>query len=114
MSKAFEENARWIAVPGLFAVLLLTAISLSEWYAVGVEADPAVIERYHFGSEAMLGHGGEAYRSPEAYARNALTRGLVTIGIASVFIVAMVRKSGLTVIAGYILIVAAIVIGHLS
>ncbi|WP_412062620.1 hypothetical protein [Rubrivirga sp. IMCC45206] len=109
-----ERNARWIAVPGLFAVLLFAAAFLSEWHAVGVEADPATVEAYHFGSEAMVGHGGDHYRTAEAYASRMLTGGLAALGVAGVLVFGLVRRSGIAVATGYVVVAAVLIVGLVS
>jgi len=60
------------AVVSATILLALALIPLSEVYTVcvGGGAD------YHFGSEAMIAHGGFAYRSATAYVTTALLEGL--------------------------------------
>ena len=111
MFDRLSRNARWIAVPGLFAVLLFASFLLTEWYAIGVEADPSTIEAYHFGSEAMIGHGGDHYRSAEAYANRMLLGALATLAVAGFFLFALVRRSGVAVVAGYSIVLAVLAAG---
>ena len=110
----FDRNARWLAVPGLFVVLLFAAAILNEWYTVGVEADPATIESYYFGSEPMVGYGGDHYRSAEAYARRSLTIGLAALAVAAVFAFGLVRRSGVAVAAGYAVVAGVLIVGLAS
>ena len=107
----FNRNARWLAVPGLFVVLLFAAAILNEWYTIGVEADPATIESYYFGSEAMIGHGGDHYRSAQAYASRSLTAGLAALTVAAVFAFGLARRSGAAVAVGYAVAVGVLVVG---
>ena len=105
-----DRNARWVAVPGLLVVLLFAAFSLGEWYTIGVEADPATIESYYFGSEPMVGYGGDHYRSAEAYASRSLTAGLAALVVAAVFVFGLVRRSGAAVAIGYVVVVGVLVV----
>lgn len=106
-----HRNARWVAVPGLFVVLLFVAFSLSEWYTIGVEADPATIESYYFGSEPMVGYGGDHYRSAEAYASRSLAGGLAALAVAAVFAFGLIRRSGAAVAVGYAAVAGVLVVG---
>ena len=114
MPQWLDRNARWIAVPGLFVVLLFAAAILDEWYTVGVQADPAKVEAYHFGSEAMVGHGGDHYRSAEAYASWSLMGGLAALVVATVFVFGLVRRNGAAVAVGYAVVAGALAVGLVS
>ncbi|HEX9950820.1 MAG TPA: hypothetical protein VGB53_03560 [Rubricoccaceae bacterium] len=107
-----NRNARWIAGPGLFIVLLFGALCLSEWYKIGIEANPETIEGYHFGAEVMIENGGEKYRSAETYASASLTRGLLALGVAVVFSVAVARRNGAVALAGYALALGSVLVSN--
>ena len=55
-------------LPGALALLLFVAFGFQDFWAIGVVADPAVVERYNFGAEAMIAQGGDKYRSANSYA----------------------------------------------
>lgn len=70
---------RALAIFSVLAALACGVAALAmlhEWWLVGVVADPREIARYHFGSEAMMTHGGPEYRSAHAYASSSLITGM--------------------------------------
>ena len=103
-------NALWPLIPGIIFSGLWAFVLLSEWYSVGVEADPETIKNYYFGSETMVGHGGWGYKSAELYARSALIQGLVAVAITTIFVVAAIRRHAVLIWSGYSLLILAIVV----
>ncbi|MCU7843057.1 MAG: hypothetical protein KZQ93_04375 [Candidatus Thiodiazotropha sp. (ex Monitilora ramsayi)] len=70
-------------LPGVLALLLFVEYGIGDYWVIGVVADPEEIERYNFGAEAMIAHGGDKYRSSSAYATSSLVTGLLaSIGLA--------------------------------
>ena len=55
--------------------------------------DHALIRAYHFGSEAMLAHGGAKYETAELYARASLLAGLSLLPAAAAAFWATIRSS---------------------
>lgn len=94
-------RSRWIVAPGFMLAGLLAALFLEEWWVIGVVADPAVIESYHFGSEAMVGHGGWKYATAELYAITALAEGMVAIVVMMTFAIAAITRSFAVAVGAY-------------
>lgn len=97
---------------------LLFALGLSESWSTALSPDPQRIASYHFGSEAMLGHGGWSYANPEVYGWTSLVSlGLVGIAVALVG-VSLIRASWRAAIAGAVIglvvTVAMQYLGHLE
>jgi hypothetical protein len=69
------------------AVVLLGSAALMwawEFWVVGIIADPETVASYHFGSEAMMYHGGKHYGSATAYSVACLTATFLALaGLAS-------------------------------
>jgi hypothetical protein len=84
---------------------------LGEWWYVGVVADPDFVAEYHFGSEAMVHHGGRHYASAAIYAETVLREGLIAVGAAVGVLVGHVRRSIPIVVAFVLLFIAWIVAG---
>ena len=97
------------APPTAFALLSVFVFTM-EWYRVGVEANPAVIADYHFGSEAMLNRGGSAYAAPEAYASSCLLGLAAGIPILGLFAVAWWRRSLSLTVSAYAAAIAFLVL----
>jgi hypothetical protein len=106
---ANTPTTRWIAVPGLVLAGLLAALFLHEWFTVGVVADPAVIEGYHFGSEAMVGNGGWHYATRELYTATALVEGLVALAVATAFATAAIARSVVMAMVAYAVLAVGLV-----
>ena len=98
----------WLSAPGLAVAALLAVVFLSEWVRVAVIADSATVESYHFGSEAMVGHGGWPYRTAALYARTSLVGGLVALVVTGAFVVAVVRRSRVLALVAYGLLVVGL------
>ena len=56
-----------LVVPGFLFCLAAGVAGGSEAVHLGLVADPAAVESYHFGSEAMLGEGGWWFQSRLTY-----------------------------------------------
>ena len=102
-----------LCVPGAVLTALLVAIAAREWYLIGVVADPATIAKYHFGSEAMVGAGGEHYRSAAVYARSALLEALLGLPVLAAFLLALYRRSLRLAVFLYLAIGLAILVRQL-
>jgi hypothetical protein len=100
---------RWVLVPCV-ALFGLAALHFYEWWWVGHVADPKAIANYHFGSEAMIAHGGDHYRSAEAYAASALKLSVAQVILAIPFLAALLLKARWALWAAYI-VLAAVAIG---
>jgi len=83
--------------PGLLCLMLFVAYGLGDYWVIGVVANPDEIARYNFGAEAMIAHGGEKYRSANAYAVSSLVIGMLsTFGLAaSIYVLFKSRKKAL-------------------
>lgn len=101
------------SAPGLLLGILLSLLFLHEWITIGIIADPETVQKYHFGSEAMVGHGGWFYKSAELYARSAMIQGFVSIAIVAVFIRSIVLGSAKTAVAGYMLLTVGFIANQL-
>lgn len=99
----------WVAIPGLVLSVLISALFLSEWYSIGVVADPNTIAKYGFGSEAMVGNGGWYYASAALYAKTALIEGICAFALVLTFAVAAMMRSAGVVVGAYILFVVGVV-----
>ncbi len=91
MNDALQKTG-WIAlgVPALPA-LLLGGMLLSESIRIAV-ASPDAVAAYHFGSEAMVGHGGWRYRSRWAYAASSAASGVPFLGMGALLIWVLMRR----------------------
>ncbi len=103
-------------VPGILALMLFVVYGLGDYWDIGVVADPEEIERYNFGAEAMIAHGGEKYRSASTYAAASLAVGVLsTVGlVASLFF--LFSSSGKSLLKAYcctgISLLVVILVGH--
>ena len=52
-----------LASPVLLALSVSSLVGLLEFYHISIVGNSEVIKEYHFGSEAMISHGGDEYRS---------------------------------------------------
>jgi hypothetical protein len=77
---------------GVLALLLFFFGVSESWFTV-IRPDAEQIAGYHFGSEAMLGHGGWTYANPEVYGWTSLVGSFVGGGACSLLALALVRKS---------------------
>jgi hypothetical protein len=85
--------------------VLVSLLSLDEWVRIGVTADPALVESYHFGGEAMVAHGGWRYRSASLYAWSAFGEGLFALGIGALLVISALRRSKRGMVIGIALAV---------
>jgi hypothetical protein len=86
-----------VAVAGTVVAFAL----LSEWWRIGVVADPTVVAQYHFGSESMTAHGGFKYKFAALYSWSALFFGAGFVAVALAALVAAAKRStGLLVGSG--------------
>lgn len=70
--------------PGILGLMLFVVYGYGDYWNMAVVADPNEIARYNFGSEAMIAHGGDKFRSANAYAASSLVIGMLsTIGLAA-------------------------------
>jgi hypothetical protein len=68
-----------------------------EFYRIGIVAAPNEIEQYHFGGEAMIGHGGWIYASAGAYSFSTLIGAFLYLFAATGFLIAYIKRSKLFV-----------------
>jgi hypothetical protein len=108
----FGSLRRVAALSPLALAAIYGAISLWEWWSIGVVADPATIAGYHFGSESMVAHGGAKYSSAAAYARSSLVNSAGAGALAACLGIAYISKAlwlkGVLWVAGLALLVASI------
>ncbi len=97
----------WV-VP-LVVLLAVAVIQFSEWWKIGVVADPREIARYPFGAEGPVA-GNPAYESPDAYARHALWGWVSCVVLAGIFAFAGLRHSIPLLCFGYISLVIAFLV----
>lgn len=87
------RNPLLLALPGTLVALLMSYLFLQQWYQVAVIADPVVLRAYHFGTEAMVSHGGWRYHSAATYATSCLLSAILLLGVVGLFIVAWKKRS---------------------
>lgn len=88
-SHFFSKILGWLgAVLTLFFAILI----LSEWFQIGVIADPKEIGEYYFGSETMISHGGWKYQSASVYAWTCFIEGLVYICVTALLVHSTLRN----------------------
>jgi len=94
------------------AIVAAAIVFLNEWYQIGVVRDDFLIRAYHFGSEAMLAHGGAHYETAESYARACLLAGLSLLPSAAAAFWAAVRTSPrILVLSGVLLVLSWLSVG---
>lgn len=59
-------------LPAIKLLVIIFLVFSSEVYTLAVIQDSEIIASYHFGSEAMVNHGGEKYRSVNHYLTSSL------------------------------------------
>jgi len=84
---------------------IVVAIGVVESWSIVIRPDPARVAQYHFGSEAMIAHGGWQYSNPEVYGWTFLLL-VASIGVACALVgVAMWRRSiGLGLVAALLIV----------
>lgn len=92
------------------AMLLLAATIGWEAINIGLLASQADVDAYHFGSEAMVGHGGWRYESKSAYVASAVVESFLLLVSVVLFAWATWRYSKKTVLAAIVASVTAILI----
>src|SRR5262245_28156782 len=90
-----------IALPGLVFVVLGAVVTGSEALKLGPLADAATIESYHFGSEAMVGHGGWPYESRTAYVVSSAVEFFGLSGCAGLLAFGALRRRPTLIALGY-------------
>lgn len=90
------------------AIVAAATVLLNEWYQIGVVRDESVIRTYHFGSEAMLAHGGAHYATADSYARSSLLAGLSLLPSAAAAFWAAMRTSWRSLVSSGVLFVLAL------
>ena len=93
----------------LALAMLLLAITIG-WEAlnIGLLASQAEVDAYHFGSEAIVGHGGRRYESKTASVASAVVESLLLLLAVLSLVWAAWRYSKKTVLAA--IVVSATVI----
>jgi hypothetical protein len=86
-----------IILPIGFILYFLSIVFFHEFYRIGIVADPHEIERYYFGGEAMIGHGGWKYASASAYSISTLVGAFLYFLAATGFLIAYKKRSKLFV-----------------
>ncbi|WP_460612771.1 hypothetical protein [Hymenobacter seoulensis] len=101
-----------VLLPGTFLATLIWAMSFSEWFTIAVIADPKTIASYSFGSEAMVGEGGNHYRSAQSYTASALLGWLLLMAPCIAFILAIIKRTAVraTIAYGLLLFLVCVVL----
>jgi hypothetical protein len=89
------------------AIVAAASVLLDDWYQIGVARDDSLIRAYHFGSEAMLAHGGAKYETADSYARWSLLAGLSLLPSAAAAFWAAIRTSWRSLALSGVLLVLA-------
>jgi hypothetical protein len=76
------------ALPTAFGALLA-----HEALSLGPLATPELIGSYHFGSEAMVGNGGQKYRTRELYVASTFLAGVLLLACPALAVLAAIRSS---------------------
>lgn len=79
----------WLPISLTAFLAILTGI---EAVRLGPLATAAIIESYHFGSEAMIENGGEIYQSRELYAADAVILSIMSISSACLMVRSYIRR----------------------
>jgi len=95
-------------MPGFFLVIIFWGISFSEWLTISIIADPATIASYHFDSDAMIGEGGQHYRTANTYATFALLAWVLMVPAGLAFIQASRRRTLIRTVLAYGILVSVI------
>lgn len=90
------------------AIVAAAIVFLDEWYQIGVVRDESLIRAYHFGSEAMLAHGGAKYQAADSYARWSLLAGLSLLPSAAAAFWAARRTSWRSLVLSGVLFATAL------
>jgi hypothetical protein len=93
INKISKAKAALICAPGTLLIVFFIAVLSHEWYQISIIKNPVVIAEYHFGSEAMIGEGGEKYRNPNSYTNAALLYILLLLPLLLFIIVAWIKRS---------------------
>lgn len=101
----------WLVnLPISFILYFLSFLFFDEFYRIAIVADPHETEKYYFGGEAMIGHGGWKYASASAYSFSNFVGGFLYLLAATAFLIAYKKRSRLFVgLAISILVVSYIV-----
>jgi hypothetical protein len=99
--RASQWRRAFIVGPGFLLALIIMGLSIAEWIRIGVIANPQEIEKYYFGSEAMMGHGGWKYVSASAYTWSVFGEGLFAGMIGAAFIYGFLRYSKKAIVIAY-------------
>ncbi len=98
-----KKISKWAVFPGLLLSLIIALLFLSEWINIGVIANPETIDKYYFGSDAMVGKYWY-YESAIIYALTALVQGIISAGITSLFVFSLIRNSKKLLVISYSLL----------
>lgn len=101
------QKTRTIAAVGVGLMSLLAcAMYLLEWWRVVVGDGRAA---YHFGSEAMLGHGGWQYSNPCLYAWTSLAASFAALVVGALLVIGLLScRRSVLLIALFLLAVLAL------
>ena len=100
-------------VPALLSCFV-GGLFLSEWVIIGIIADPKVIEKYSFGGEAMMDHGGWYYASALTYAWTSLMTGIGLFVLGVFTFIASIKSKGRNTAIGCSIIFIYFLITQLS
>ncbi|MBQ4812427.1 hypothetical protein J8M20_13805 [Pseudoalteromonas luteoviolacea] len=78
-------------LPLIILLGIVFVISFSEYWAIGSTQSPEILNNYNFGSEAMIYHGGEIYRSAASYSEYHLLLALISLSTIAA-VVAIIEK----------------------
>ncbi|TQF70733.1 hypothetical protein [Pseudoalteromonas luteoviolacea] len=66
-------------LPLTILLSIVFGISFAEYWTIAITQNPEVLNNYKFGSEAMIYHGGEIYRSATIYSEHHLVLALISL-----------------------------------
>jgi hypothetical protein len=88
----------WLVnLPVGFILYFLSIVLFHEFYRIGIVADPYEIQRYYFGDEGMIGHGGWKFVSAAAYSFSTVVGAFLYLFAATGFLIAYIKRSKLLV-----------------
>ena len=101
---AHKSSSNWLLVvmPGLVLAAVGGLLLCVEALRLGPLATPGVVASYHFGSEAMVGHGGWPYLSQSTYVVSSGLEGAALLVCALALGVALGRRRASWLVSGYV------------
>jgi hypothetical protein len=96
----------WLVnLPISFILYVFASLFFHEFYRIGIVADPYEIQKYYFGGEGMIGHGGWKYASAGAYSFSTLVGAFLYLLAATGFLIGYIKRSKLFIGLGISILV---------